>query len=226
VLGYSAFQAGARTVPVAVGLLLGAASSAKLTARLGTKPVVAAGMLFAAAGLGILAWATPTSGYLLVLAAFVLGGLGIGMAMAPATDSVMGSLPLAKASVGSAMNDTARLVGGAFGVAVLGTTLTQGYHNGIAATVARLPVQVAGPVRDSLGGALQVAQGIGGTTGRALAAAARLGFTDAMHSTVLVAAGVAVLGALVALLWLPARPGGEQEPAEPDTIDERAPVSA
>ena len=137
--------------------MVGAPASARLAARFGTKLVVAAGMVVAAAGLGLLATATPTSAYGLVVAALVLGGLGIGIAMAPATDSVMGSLPLAKASVGSAMNDTARLVGGALGVAVLGTSITQGYHSHIGSTVAALPASLSGPVRDSLGAALVVA---------------------------------------------------------------------
>jgi hypothetical protein len=77
-----------------------------------------AGLLLAAAGLSVLAVATPASGYPRVLTALLLAGTGIGLAMAPATGSVMGSLPLAKASIGSAMNDTARLVGAAFGVAL------------------------------------------------------------------------------------------------------------
>ena len=221
VLGYSAFQAGARTLPVALGLMVGAPASARLAARFGTKLVVVAGMVVAAVGLGLLATATPTSGYWLVAAALLLGGLGIGIAMAPATDSVMGSLPLAKASIGSAMNDTARLVGGALGVAVLGTSITQGYHSHIAGTVANLPPQVAGPVRDSLGAALVVAARVGGPLGGHLIGAARQAFTDAMDLTLVIAAGVALLGAALALLLLPARPTPERA-SSPVDGDERA----
>jgi EmrB/QacA subfamily drug resistance transporter len=216
VLGYSAFQAGARTVPVAAGLILGAGLSAPLNTRIGTKLTVTAGMLVAATGLGILTRATIASGYPPVLAALILAGTGIGIAMAPATDSVMGALPLAKASVGSAMNDTARLVGGAFGVAVLGTTLSQVYHDHIATTAAQLPAPAAGPARDSLQAALQVATHLPRPYGDALATAARIAFTDAMNRTALVGTAVAIAAAVIALTLLPAR-----HPTEPRDADHR-----
>lgn len=206
VLGYTPFQAGARTVPIAAGLVVGSALSAPATARLGTKVTVTCGMLLAAGGLTVLAGATPTSSYTRVLAALLLAGAGIGLAMAPATDSVMGSLPLAKASVGSAMNDTARLVGGALGVAVLGTIISQVYRTQIAATAAQLPPAAAGPSGDSLQAALQVAVRLDANEGSALQAAARLAFTEAMNRAALAAGAVALTAALVALLLLPARP--------------------
>jgi EmrB/QacA subfamily drug resistance transporter len=206
VLGYNALQAGARTVPVAAGLVLGSALSARADNRLGTKLTVIAGMLLAAGGLLVLTGATPASGYSRVLTALLLAGTGIGLAMAPATDSVMGSLPLAKASVGSAMNDTARLVGAAFGVAVLGTTISQAYRSRITAAAAQLPASAATPARDSLQAALQVAHHLGGSPGRALQAAARLAYSDAMDRAALLGAAVALAAALIALLLLPARP--------------------
>jgi EmrB/QacA subfamily drug resistance transporter len=173
VLGYSPLQAGARTVPVAAGLLAGSALSAPANRRCGTRLTVAAGLLLAAAGLGVLATATPASGYPRVLAALLLAGTGIGVAMAPATDSVMGSLLLAKASIGSAMNDTARLVGAAFGVAVMGTVISQAYGTRIAAPAARLPANAAAGARASLQAALKAGQQLGGPHGQALQAAAR-----------------------------------------------------
>jgi predicted MFS family arabinose efflux permease len=206
VLGYSALQAGARTVPVAAGLIAGAALSAPLAARLGTKLTVAAGMLLAGGGLTVLTQVTTGSGYAPVLAALLFAGTGIGLAMAPATDSVMGALPLAKAGVGSAMNDTARLVGGAFGVAILGTIISQVYRDEIADTAARLPSQAATPTRDSLQAALHVAAQLPTPGGDALAEAARIAFTDAMNRAALVGAAVALAAALVALALLPTRP--------------------
>lgn len=184
-----------------------------MNTRLGTKLTVTCGMLLAAGGLSLLTGATPNSSYGRVLAALLLAGSGIGLAMAPATDSVMGSLPLAKASVGSAMNDTARLVGGAFGVAVLGTTISQVYRTHIAATAAQLPPAAGAPSRDSLQAALQVAKHLDPTHSSTLQAAARLAFTDAMNQAALIAAGVALCAALVALLLLPARPSRHNAPA-------------
>jgi EmrB/QacA subfamily drug resistance transporter len=197
VLGYTALQAGARTVPVAAGLIAGAAVSAALAARLSARFTVAAGMLLAAGGLAVLTEVTTGGGYGPVLAALLLAGTGIGLAMAPATDSVMVALPLAKASVGSAMNDTARLVGGAFGVAILGTIISEVYHDHIAATAARLPAPAASSVRDSLQSALHVAANL--PSGETLALAARVAFTDAMNSAALVATVVALAAAVVAL---------------------------
>jgi hypothetical protein len=195
--------------------VIGSALSAPANNRIGTKLTVACGMLLAAAGLAILASATPASSYDRVLAALLLAGSGIGVAMAPATDSVMGSLPRVKASIGSAMNDTARLVGGAFGVAVLGSIISLGYRTHIAAAAAQLPSRTAGPAQGSLQGALQVAQHLGGPPGRVLETAARLAFTDAMNRAALIGAAVALAAALVALVLLPARAAQEPRSSKP-----------
>jgi hypothetical protein len=132
---------------------------------------------------------------------------GMALVMAPATESIMGSLPPAKAGVGSAVNDTTREVGGALGVAVLGSIASSGYAHSIGKVVdgTAMPAVAANAVKDSLGAAMQVASRIGGEPGAALAAAARNAFVDGMGVTLLVAAGVALLGAVVALVFLPAR---------------------
>ena len=222
VLGYTALQAGVRVFPVAVGLAAGAGLSSRLVGRAGTKLLVAAGLLIAAGGLALLATASATSGYGLLLAVLLILGLGLGTVMAPATDSIMGALPLAHAGVGSAVNDTTRQVGGALGVAVLGSLLSSAYRAAMdgAGVVRALPGPVAAAARDSVAKAGAVALQLGGQPGQAVLAAARQAFIDAMDRTVLVAAAVAVLGALVALLFLPAR-------AEAGTDDGRArPVEA
>ena len=97
VLGYSAFESGLRVMPVAAGLILGGPLSAKLSERIGTKRVVGAGLAFVSIGLTMLSGAEVDSGYGLVAAVLLVLGLGMGLIMAPATESVMGSLPLAKA---------------------------------------------------------------------------------------------------------------------------------
>jgi hypothetical protein len=136
----------------------------------------------------------------------------MGATMAPATASVMGSLPLAKAGVGSAMNDTTRQVGGALGVAVLGSVLSSSYREAITPALAGLPGQAAAAAHDSLGAALGVAGRLG-AAGGTLAQAARGAFVDAMGDVALVAAAAALLGALVTLVLLPARaPARAPEP--------------
>ena len=95
--------------------------SSKLVERLGTKRVVVAGMLVFAAGLVLASTITTTTGYPRLGVAMVLLGAGLGLSSAPATESIMGSLPRNRAGVGSAVNDTAREVGGALGVAIVGS---------------------------------------------------------------------------------------------------------
>ena len=115
VLGYSAFDAGVRTLPFAVALMVMAPLSSKTVQWFGTKRVVVTGMVVFAAGLVVASTSTVSSGYPRVMLAMVLMGTGMGLSVAPATESIMGSLPLHQAGVGSAVNDTSREVGGALG---------------------------------------------------------------------------------------------------------------
>ncbi len=193
VLGYSALEAGIRVLPVAGGIVLGGPLSAKLTERAGAKLVVAAGLGLVASGLVLMSGFEVGSGYGIVAAAFGVLGLGIGMAMTPATDAVMGSLPLAKASIGSAVNDAARVTGGALGVAVLGSIMSSVYRGDMDGA------------HDSLASALSAATQLGGADGARLAATAQEAFVSGMHAAVLVGAGIALAGAMIALLFLPAR---------------------
>jgi EmrB/QacA subfamily drug resistance transporter len=207
VLGYDTLRAGLAITPVALALMVSAPLAPLLTARVGTKAMVATGLIVVAGGLGILSTATVDSSYGVVLATILVLGLGIGVAMAPATDSIMGSLPKEKAGVGSAVNDTNRLVGGSLGVAVLGSLLSSGYYAAIngSAAIAQLPAATASAARDSLGGAVQVARSLGGPTGQSILDEARNAFVHAMSHAVLAGAAVALAGALLALEWLPAR---------------------
>ncbi|HYH61434.1 MAG TPA: MFS transporter, partial [Solirubrobacterales bacterium] len=126
VLGYGALEAGLAITPLGVSVIPASAISGKLTGRVGSKVMVSFGMATVAAGLLILASVSTESGYGPVALSIVLMGAGIGTAMAPATAAIMGSVPIEHASVGSAMNDTSRMVGGAFGVAILGSVLSSG----------------------------------------------------------------------------------------------------
>ena len=201
VRGYSALEAGLRTLPVAVGLVVGGPLSAKLTERLGIRVVVPAGLTLVAVALWLFTLADTTSGYGLIAGALVMLGLGMASAMAPATDAIMGSLPAAKMSVGSAINDTTRVAGGALGVAVLGSLLASGYRGEMDSAPA--------VAQDSLAGALALGD-------PRLVAAAQDAFVTGMHTAALVAAAVALAGALVAAVFLPSEertPAREAVPA-------------
>src|SRR3954471_7902900 len=126
--------------------------SARLVASLGTKRVATAGMLLFAAGLAVAASISTSSGYGRLAVAFLLMGAGMGLAGAPATESVMGSLPPERANIGSAVNDTARELGGALGVAVVGSIMSSIYATQLSAGLPdNLPGPVVAAARDSLG---------------------------------------------------------------------------
>jgi hypothetical protein len=121
----------------------------------------------------------------------------------------MGSLPLAKAGVGSAVNDTTRQVGGALGVAVMGSLLASAYGSKMTEFLAGLPVAVpeaaASAIEDSVGAAVNVGAGLPGPAGSALTRAAQSAYVESMGTSLWVAAGVALIGAVIALVALPAR---------------------
>jgi hypothetical protein len=142
-----------------------------------------------------------------------LMGLGMGFAMAPATEAIMGSLPKAKAGIGSAMNDVVREVSGTLAIAVLGSVLASAYSGGMTGATEGLSSDAAGAASDSVGAAHQVAASIGGDAGSALVTASNAAFVDAMTTTASIAAAIAIAGALIAAMFLPARARKEPEPA-------------
>jgi EmrB/QacA subfamily drug resistance transporter len=206
VLGYTPLQAGVRILPVAA-LAVAAPLAARLTEGIGAKLVVAAGLLVVAGALWVLSTVQLGDGYGRVAAALALLGIGMGLVVAPATESIMGSVPLAKAGVGSAMNDTTRQVGGALGVAVLGSILAASYGAAIQPTLRGAPPQVAQTAGDSIGAAATIAAQLG-PQGSGLLEAARSAFIQGMGDALQVGAGVAALAALLVLLFLPARATG------------------
>ena len=210
-MDFTAFEAGLRVTPVAGGLILGGPLSAKLAARFGTRNVVAIGLGVVALALFLLAGADAQSGYGLVAGSLVIMGFGMGMTMAPATESIMTALPAARAGVGSAMNDTVRMVGGTLGVAVLGSLLSSGYGADMEKATAALPEGASRAAEESLGGASQVAAQMGGGAGETLSRTAETAFSSAMSVSLTVGAAVALAGALVALFVLP---GQQRERAE------------
>ncbi len=210
VQGYTPLEAGARLLPIALGIAIGAGRSHRLVARLGTTRVVAAAMLLVGVVLGSFMWLGVDTAYWIVGTLVFLLALGMGNVMAPATDAVMGAVPEAKAGVGSAMNDVVRQVAGALGVAIIGSIMNTVYRTQMETETAGLPAPAAGAASDSVGAALQVANGVGGQAGERLASVARLAYVDAMGIAAIVAATVVVIGSGVVLRWLPAH---DSEPA-------------
>jgi Na+/melibiose symporter-like transporter len=237
IMGFSALRAGAALLPWAGIMLVVAPLSARLTERIGTKLVVGAGLSFATSALLLISTLPSTDiSYITdVLPRLVLMAIGMGLVMAPATESIMGSLPRAKAGVGSAMNDTTRQVGGALGVAVVGSVMLSVYSGrvGDALTRAhlRLSPDVAEQARQNLSTALGIARSPRVPTGVSTRLVTEINeaFVAGMHRGVLFAAAATLIGAIAVFRYLPARgtdPEAHAAPAaptpEPDLITEPA----
>jgi EmrB/QacA subfamily drug resistance transporter len=207
-LGYSAFQAGLRVAPVALTILVVAPVSSLLVRLVGTKVVVVSGMTAIATGFGLLSRTTVAGTYLDALPGLFLLGVGTGLALAPSTESVMGSLPRERTGVGSATNGTSLQLGGALGVAVLGSLLASRYQGVLVPVLSHqlVPGSVLHLILGSLGGALAVAGHVGGARGAALSAVARHAFVSGMDIAMTTGAVVVAAGAVIASAVLPSRP--------------------
>jgi EmrB/QacA subfamily drug resistance transporter len=227
VLGYGPVTAGAAFIPVSIAMVVSSQVSARLTVRMGPRPIVAGGLALVAGGMTLLSLADVGSGYGLIAAALTAMGFGMGLAMTPATESLMSALPKEHAGVGSAMNDAVRQVGGALGVAVLGSLLSSGYRGDMDSAVSGLPAGAGDAAKEGVGGAMVVADKVGGQAGDTIATAAQHAFTNAMSTTALIAAGAALVGSLLAAVLLPSR-GYQPEAAavEPIAAELPEPVAA
>jgi len=204
VLGYSPFEAGLALAPMAVlmmGLsprvprLLGIAGPARLGA-LGLLSMSAGCLVFSSAGTG--------SSYWLLLAGIVLLGTGAALATTPATAAIVAALPAAKQGVASAVNDAAREVGGALGIAVLGSALTDRYQAGVPDHLAGVPAHLLGTSNQALPAAIAVAERLG-PKGAALATQAQAAFVDGFVLAMSIAAAAAFAAAAFVFTLAPAR---------------------
>jgi EmrB/QacA subfamily drug resistance transporter len=206
-LGYTPLQTGIRVLPAASALLVIAPLSARLVNSIGPKLTMAAGLVLIAAGLWQISGATVATTFTGTVLGMVLLGAGAGLAIPTATGSVLGSVPESDSGVASATNTTAIQVGGALGVAVVGSLLATRYQDTMSTSLAgrHLPHAVLTAIQSSLGGALAVAAHVGGPAGDLLAHLARTAFVNGMDLGLFTAAVVALAGAAAALAWLPGR---------------------
>src|SRR5213078_3746438 len=140
------------------------------------------GLLSMAGGFAIFSTLGTGSSYWPLLAGLVLLGAGAALATTPATTAIISSLPQNKQGVASAVNDAAREVGGALGIAVLGSALTDRYRSGVAGAVAHAPATLAHHAQDALPAALAIAKQLG-AEGAPLAAQAQSAFVDGLGAS-------------------------------------------
>jgi EmrB/QacA subfamily drug resistance transporter len=201
--GYSALEAGAAMTPVAFGLVIGAGSSVKLSARFGRSAVIPAGLLgLATVMASTLLW-TPDMRYLPIGLWFLALAISMGWIMGPATSSVMGSVPEEKSGVASAMNDVTRQVAGALGTAVIGSLISSLYSARVSSSLGALPESARAAAEESVGHAHAVATGLPADQAASVADAASSAFTDALGIGFLAAAGCALTAAVIVRWKLP-----------------------
>ena len=225
VLGYSPLETGVRMIPFAFTMMVVSPLSPKLVGRIGTKFTVALGLGFVTVGLLSMIGLQADTPYANIFWRLMLMSFGMGLTMAPATESVMGSLPLFKAGVGSAVNDTTRQVGGALGVAIVGSVLSSTFGARLSDFFLGVPVpaEAAAAAENSIGAAFGVADqlrsaGFADLAGQ-LVEVARLSFVDAVHYGVAVAAVATGLGVVVALVFLPARAADADTEVQAEEFD-------
>ncbi|GHF32566.1 MFS transporter [Streptomyces mashuensis] len=226
VRGFTPLQSGLLMLPLAVAQMAFAPRARLVVDRFGARAVCTAGMTLMGltmAGYALLDEHTPL--YVLELL-FFFQGTAMAHITPPATVSVMQALPREKAGSASAVNNTFRQVGGALGVAVLGSVLSASYRDRIddrLAAVPHLPAGARHEAGESIEATLNTAARLG-PAGHDLVRSAHAAFVHAMHLTVLGAAGVALLGAVVAAVFLPGRPatGAAGGPVRPDAEKEPA----
>lgn len=200
--GYSALGAAVRLLPIAGVMVVVSPMSPRFAARFGANRVVGGGLGVLALGTLWLSQASVTTTYAALLLPMVVMVAGMSLAMAPLTNAIMSGVPRERAGVGSAMNDTTRELGGALGVAVLGSILTSQYSSSLAPAVANLPAVARGAAESSLAGALQVAARLG-ANGAPLADAAKGAFVDGMGIALFVGAIVIGVAAAISLKLMP-----------------------
>jgi fucose permease len=202
VLGYSPLRAGLGALPFAGAVLVISPFSPVLAARFGSRVVIPAGLALMGTGLLLAARAEvdTTYGYLALCVAVM--GAGMGLVVATAGESIMTVLPTEQAGVGSAVNDTMQELGGSLGVAVIGSIVAAAYSIGV--TDGGLPAALAAPASSSLQAA-QATAAAAGPLGVQVQHVAAEAFTSAMTTGFTVAALVALAGAVLGAIYLPAR---------------------
>lgn len=214
VRGYSPLETGLLFLPFAVAQLVFAPLSSTLVARFGLRAVAGGGLALVAMSLLGLGFVGTQSSLMLIGALFFLQGAAMANVMPPLTTAVMGAVPREKAGIGSALSNMMRQVGGALGVAVLGTILAIQYRDGVAPALDVLPNGARDAAADSLGSTLSAAEQAGPNVVATVREAAVPAFLTGMHMAAFIAAGVVALSTLVVLRYLPGREPAPRTEAE------------
>ena len=226
VKGFSPLEAGTALLPIAAGVAIGSRVGQRLNERIGTKRTVTMGLLMLAGALAVINVYDVDTSYAVIGPVILSISLSMGLIMAPSTNAVMGAVPRADAGVGSAMNDVVRQVGGALGVAVIGSIFASLYSSNVSAALENTgglsprQVEAAG---DSIGAATRIAGALEGHAAATLDLAARAAFADALGYAMIAGSAIAFLGALLVAKFMPAREQNydDETPAPPGAPSRR-----
>ncbi|MDX3133358.1 MFS transporter [Streptomyces europaeiscabiei] len=222
VLGYGALDTGVRLLPLGGAVFLGSAVTGVLAPKLGVRVMAVTGMAVGTAGMFLLTQIDKGSTYGDFLAPLMMLGLALGLAISPATDTIMGSFPESELGVGGGVNDTALELGGALGIAVLGSLLGTAYRDELTDLVGnRLPAEAMETAKDSVGAGLAVAERVaqdpsaGPQQAQAAVDAVHQAFAHGVAQTSLIGGIIMAAGTLIVLAILPGRRGFAKQSAEP-----------
>lgn len=158
VIGWSALRSAAALLPMALIMMPMSAIAPRIAERVGSRTTMITGLSIFATGLAILALqASVDGGYMSVLPGLLIIGFGIGLTMTPATAAITETLPREKQGVASALNDSSREIGGAVGVALLGSVLSAGYRSSMESSLEGVPPELAHPAQEGIGSAFAIA---------------------------------------------------------------------
>lgn len=209
--GFGPLETGVRILPVALSIGIGSVVGTRLAVgRVGTKAVVVVGLVLMAAAFAWISVSDLSVTYPVMAAQMVLMGTGLGLTTAPATDSIMGVVRPEQAGAGSAVNDATRQIGGTLGVAIIGSIFSTLYIRTLAESpvLQSLPQSTRSVAEEGLAQGLAVATHSPASVGGAIRNTVSDAFLSGLSAGCLTAAAVCLGGALLALIALPAHPGG------------------
>lgn len=218
---FTPLETGIRFIPIAVGLFLGAGVSDRIVVRLGTTKVLVVGFLGVAIMSALAAFSAVDTPYVQIGSIIFGWGLFLGFIAATATDAVMGSLPREQAGVGSALNIVSRMVAGSLGVAVLVSVLGRVYtesFRGSAQALSALPADILALAQESVGAAVVISQQLPGEAGTVLLQVASVSFMEGWQVMAFIVCAIALAGALLVGLFMPARDHAHSVQPEDDTV--------
>jgi len=220
ILGYTPLQTGLRFLPTTLVIIVMGPLAGRLTDRVGPRPLITIGMVIVAAALFIQSHITVHSGYGLLLPGFMLMGLGMGLVMSPMSTAGMNAVDRTKAGVASGVLSMSRMVGGTFGVAVMGALVTAIGKSKIDEQLPHLPAATRAAIANSLGSG-------GGQSQHAsphVVAAVREAFVSALGTGLLIGTAVTVTGAIVAWALIQRAPSVAEAPTESAAVAVAAPT--